>query len=435
MFLPNLIFLIFFLVGIFSFIQNSRKVYRNICLGIPINRYNNKKLRWKRTIKVALGQSKMFERPISGVLHFFVYIGFLIVSLELFEIIVDGIFGTHRCLFFIFRPLFYGVFTAILEICSFFVIFSVIIFFIRRNIFFINRFSFDLKKNSKSDANNILIIEFVLISLFFLMNASDYFITKKGFFPISTFLFFFIQNFSVKTLFLIERFSWWLHFLVILFFLNYLYYSKHLHIFLAFPSVFFSNIQVLGKFNNLNSVTQEVKIMLEPNESLLYDEKNNKSSILFKFGASDIFDLNRVQLLNAYTCTECGRCSDNCPANLTGKKLSPRKILMDTRDRLEEVSKNIDANNGIFISDKKQLLGDYISEEEIWSCTTCNACTDSCPIFLDPLSIIIDIRRYLVMEKSKIPQGINLMIMNIENNGDPWKFNKKDRINWINELG
>lgn len=433
MFLLNVIFILSFLIGISFFVKNSKKIYRNICLGIPIDRNNKKILRWKTMMKIAFGQSKMLERPVVGFLHFLVYTGFFIVNLEVLEIIIDGIFGTHRVLFLIFGAKLYGIFTSSLEFFALFIVIAIFIFFVRRNLLTVERFSFDLKGFPKNDANFILIMEFLLMNMFFLMNASDYFLNKNGVFPISIFIFSFIKNFSNETLFFIERFSWWLHFFGILFFMNYLYYSKHLHILLAFPSSFFCNLQPLGKLTNLKSVTQEIKSILTSNTNS-YKVNENSSSNCSKFGASDVFDLNRIHLLHAYTCTECGRCSDVCPANLTGKKLSPRKILMNTRDRLEEVSKNIDSNKGTFVDDGIQLIGDYISHEEIWACTTCNACTNACPILLDPLSIIIEMRRYLVMENSNAPKEINLMMINIENNGTPWQFNKSDRGKWAQEL-
>ena len=239
------------------------------------------------------------------------------------------------------------------------------------------------------------------------------------------------DSFSSSTIYLLERFFWWSHIIGIFFFLNYLYYSKHLHIILAFPNTYFANLNPKGKFSNLESVTKEVKMMLDPSADPFAASSNQE---IAKFGASDVFDLNKIQLLNAYTCTECGRCTSECPANLTGKKLSPRKIMMDTRDRLEEVGRNIDLNKGDYKSDGKELLNDYISKEELWACTSCNACVEACPIGIDPLSIIMDMRRYLVMEKSDAPMELNNMMSNIENNGAPWPFNQMDKLNWKNEL-
>lgn len=438
MFLSSIIFLLCCLIGFYFFILKIKNIYRNICLGTSIGHIENKYIRWNNLLRVAFGQSKMFHNFIIGFLHLLIYCGFFIINLEFLEILIDGIFRTNRFFLPIFGIKFYSIFTLVLEIFSLIVLVTVIIFFIRRNIFLIKRFSFDLDGFPKNDANIILIIEFFLILSFLMMNASFYFLNKEGLFPISTFIFSFIKNYSIKTLFFFEKFSWWFHFLGILFFLNYLCYSKHLHIFLAFPSVYFSNINLPGKFTNLKSVTREVQLILNPSINIdLYNSNNintQNCSSSTQFGASDIFDLNRVQLLHAYTCTECGRCSAVCPASLTGKKLSPRKILMSIRDRLEEVGKNIDLNKGVFIEDKKKLIGDYISHEEIWACTTCHACIEACPILLDPLSIIIEMRRYLVMENSTASQELNLMMVNIENNGAPWKFNQQDREDWTQNI-
>ena len=317
-----------------------------------------------------------------------------------------------------------------------------ILFLIRRNVIKIKRFWNDEMKGwPKNDANLILYIEIVLMTLFLTMNGSDlwlqinsndpYYISV-GSFPISQFLLPLFDSFSVNSVILIERSAWWLHIIGIFLFLNYLYYSKHLHILLAFPNTYYANLESKGKFSNLESVTNEVKIMLDPNADPFANPSNNKE--ISKFGASDVFDLSKIQLLNSYTCTECGRCTSECPANQTGKKLSPRKIMMDTRDRIEEVGRNIDKNNGEFKPDGKELLNNYVTSEELWACTSCNACVEACPIGIDPLSIIMDMRRYLVMEKSAAPSELNNMMTNIENNGAPWPFNQMDKLNWKNEL-
>ena len=270
--------------------------------------------------------------------------------------------------------------------------------------------------------------------LFLNMNATDQILQNENFnnyfeygsFPVSSYMTFLYSDLSLETVFYIERTSWWLHIIGILFFLNYLYYSKHLHIILAFPNVYFSNLESKGKLSNMKSVLNEVKLMLN-----IDPLDNSANSEIERLGAKDVFDLNQFQLLSSYTCTECGRCSSECPANITGKLLSPRSIMMKTRDRLAEVGNNINKNKQ-FLDDNKSLLGDYIKKEEIWACTTCNACVESCPIGIDPMSIILDIRRYMVMEESSAPNEINNMMTNIENNGAPWQFNNQDRINWIN---
>lgn len=391
-------------------------------------------------LKIAFGQSKMIDKPIVGLLHIVVYVGFLVINIELLEIIVDGALGTHR-VFAPFLGSFYNFLIGFFEIFALLVIISVIVFWIRRNVINIKRFlSSEMKGWPKNDGNIILYVELILMFLFLTMNGADLWIQNNapefnyinaGSFPVSQYLHPIFDTYSSNTVFFIERTAWWLHIIGILCFLNYLYYSKHLHIILAFPNTYFSNLNAKGKFSNLKSVTNEVKMMLAPTSDPYANTSNEE---IPKFGASDVFDLNKFQLLNAYTCTECGRCTSECPANLTGKKLSPRKIMMDTRDRLEDVGKIIDNNDGKFISDGKELLNDYITKEELWACTSCNACTEACPIGIDPLSIIMDMRRYLVMEKSDAPSELNNMMSNIENNGAPWPFNQMDKLNWKNEI-
>ena len=437
-YIPNILFLILLLVGSGFFIRNSKKIIRNIKLGNKGNDLDHKKERWTNVFRIALGQSKMVVRPIAGILHVVVYVGFVIINIEVLEIIIDGLFGTHR----IFSGLgtLYNILIASFELLAFLVLISVIIFCFFINIKRIKRFlSPEMKGWPKNDANIILYFEMVLMSLFLIMNATDLQLqilgaehyTKAGSFPISSFLLPLFENLSQSSLIILERSAWWLHITGIFIFLNYLYFSKHLHILLAFPNVYYGSVSPKGKFKNLASVTNEVKLMMDPTVDPFAAPAEGISDPA-KFGASDVLDLSRTQLLNAYTCTECGRCTSNCPANQTGKKLSPRKIMMDTRDRLEEVGKNIDTN-GVFIPDNKQLLGDYITKEELWACTTCNACVESCPVSIDPLSIIMDMRQYLVMEQSAAPNELNIAMTNIENNGAPWPYNQMDRLNWKNE--
>jgi len=438
--LPNILFTIIFVFAILNFSKNVKKIYRNINLGIKEDRSDNKKQRWTQMLRIAFGQSKMIDKPIVGILHIVVYVGFLVINIELLEILVDGVLGTHR-VFAPFLGSFYDFLISFFEYFALLVIVAIIFFWSRRNILKINRFwKNEMKGWPKSDANYILYIEVILMMLFLTMNGADLWLQnnandlnylKAGAFPVSQFLTPLFDNFSVNSVFIIERTAWWLHILGILSFLNYLYYSKHLHILLAFPNTYFANLNSKGRFSNLKSVTNEVKMMMDPSIDPFSTPASDEVS---KFGASDVFDLSWIQLLNAYTCTECGRCTSECPANQTGKKLSPRKIMMDTRDRLEEVSVNLDKNNGEFKSDGKQLLDNYISNEELWACTSCNACVEACPIGIDPLSIIIDMRRYLVMEKSAAPSELNNMMTNIENNGAPWPFNQMDKLNWKNEF-
>jgi heterodisulfide reductase subunit C len=383
-------------------------------------------------IKIALGQTKMVRRPISGILHVVVYVGFIIINIEVLEIILDGVLGTHRL--FSFMGDFYGFLIGSFEVLALLVLVAVVFFWTRRNVVKIKRFwQKEMTDWPKKDGNLILYFEIVLMTLFLVMNATDLpFQEMNSGNTISKFLTPMFTDFSPETNHLIERTAWWLHIVGILIFLNYLYYSKHLHILLAFPNTYFANLNAQGKFTNNATVTKEVQTMMDPNADP-YAVSEDDTAEPEKFGASDVADLNWVQLMNAYTCTECGRCSSVCPANQTGKELSPRAIMMKTRDRLEEVGKNIDANDGEFKEDGKQLLRDYISPEELWACTSCNACVEECPVNIDPLSIIMDMRQYLVMEESAAPQELNNMMTNIENNGAPWPYNQMDRLNWKDE--
>ncbi|WP_291287126.1 (Fe-S)-binding protein [Flavobacterium sp.] len=440
-YLDNILFAILLIIGFGFFASSVKKIIRNINLGVDVNRKDNSKARWKNMALIALGQSKMVRRPVAGILHIFVYVGFIIINIELLEIIIDGLFGTHR----IFAPylgVVYDVLIASFEILAVLVIFAVTVFWIRRNVIRLKRFiNPDLDGFPKSDANYILYFETVLMMLFLLMNASDLHLQnvpdavfhKAGSFPISQFIAPIFNGMSNELVMLLFEVFWWLHIAGILVFMNYLYFSKHLHILLAFPNTYFANLNPDGQFDNLESVTKEVKLMMDPNADPFAAAPVDENAAPAKFGASDVQDLNWVQLLNAYTCTECGRCTSSCPANQTGKKLSPRKIMMDTRDRLQEVGKNIDANKGVFVPDNKTLLNDYITPEELWACTSCNACVEECPVNISPLSIIMDMRRYLVMEQSAAPMSLNAMMTNIENNGAPWQYSQQDRLNWKNE--
>ncbi|MGK0326189.1 MAG: heterodisulfide reductase subunit C [Polaribacter sp.] len=435
-YLPNLFFALALIAGMGFFLMNIKKVLRNIKLGKDVNRTDKKPKRLKNMMMIALGQSKMIKRPLSGFLHIIVYVGFIIINIEVLEIIIDGLFGTHR----VFQdPLgneLYGFLIGTFEVLATLVFVAVVIFWLRRNVSNIKRFlSKEMKGWPKNDGNNILYFEMVLMSLFLIMNATDTSFQEAGIGNvISQFIMPLFDGFSPEVIHTIERSAWWFHILGILVFLNYLFYSKHLHILLAFPNTYFANLNLKGQFTNLESVTNEVKLMMDPDaDPYATPAEGAEDAVPEKFGASDVADLNWVQLLNAYTCTECGRCTSVCPASLTGKELSPRKIMMDTRDRLEEVGRNIDINKGTFVDDGKQLLNDYISPEELWACTSCNACVEECPVNIDPLSIIMDMRRYLVMEESAAPQELNMMMTNIENNGAPWQYNQQDRLNWADE--
>jgi ferredoxin len=440
-YIDNIIFVLILGFSVWFFSKNVKKLIRNIKLGKPLNRFDRPADRWNTMFRVALGQGKMGVRPIPAILHGFVYVGFLLINVEVMEILIDGIFGTHRILSFLGG--FYTGMIGFFEFLAFMVLVSCVIFLIRRNIVKVRRFlNPEMKGWPKSDANNILFMEVAFMVALLMMNGADSALqnlgsehyTQTGSFLMSGWLTEpLLSGLSESTLIIIERICWWFHIVGILFFLNYLYYSKHLHIILAFPNTYFSKLEPKGEFNNLQSVTNEVKLMMDPNaDPFAAPAPGAEVGEPGTFGAKDIFDLNQVQLLNAYTCTECGRCTSECPANITGKKLSPRKIMMDTRDRLEDVSKIID-EKGKWEDDGKKLVHDYISAEELWACTTCNACTQACPVNIDPLSIIVDLRRYLVMEESAAPQELNLMMANIENNSAPWQFNQQDRLNWAKD--
>ena len=434
--LPNIIFSFLLVISLGFFTRNIRKLIRVINLGKPVDRSDNPGKRLSNMIRIALGQSKMVSKPISGALHVIVYLGFIIINIEVLEILIDGVTGSHRFFSKYFNTTIYNFLIASFEIFALLVLISVIIFWTRRNLLKIKRFlSSEMKGWPKFDADNILYFEVVLMMLFLSMNATDLILQERNFegyysagsFPVSSFMVPIFDSFSTSTVYSLERVFWWSHIIGIFFFLNYLYYSKHLHILLAFPNTYYANLEEKGKFDVLESVKNEVFLMFYPEKA----SQNNQS--VDKFGASDVLDLNWVQLMNAYSCTECGRCTSECPANLTGKKLSPRKIMMDTRDRLEKVSKNISNNNGKFIDDGDRLLDNYISKEELWACTSCNACVEACPINIDPLSIIMDMRQYLIMEESSAHPDLNNMMNNIENNGAPWPYNQQDRELWIQE--
>ena len=434
-FLPNIVFAILLCIGGGFFIYNIRKLIRNIRLGRPEVVTDHKRERLKNMLRIAFGQQKMLVRPIVAVLHLIVYAGFLIINIELLEIIIDGLIGSHR-IFASLGSWYYYLITAF-EGLAFLVIIAVITFWIRRNIIKVPRFrKSELQGWAKKDANNILYAEMVMMSLFLLMNAADTQLqalhvphyVSTGAFGISQYIVPLFQHASVPTLIAIERSCWWLHIIGVLCFLNYLYYSKHLHILLAFPNTYYASIRPLGALKVNPTVTREVKLMLDPTADPFAAQETTPPE---KFGASDVADLTWVQLMSAYTCTECGRCTDECPANLTGKKLSPRAIMMKTRDRLEEVGKNID-KHGKFEDDGKQLLGDYITAEELWACTTCNACAEACPVSISPVSIIMELRQYSVMEQSAAPTELNAMMTNIENNGAPWAYSQADRAQIVN---
>lgn len=434
----QILFILISAVSVWFFTKKVKEISRNIKLGRDEDISDQPALRWKNVLLLAFGQKKMFRNPLVAVLHFFVYAGFVIINIEVLEIVLDGIFGTHR----MFAPLLGGFYTFLInsfEILALLVLVSVIIFLVRRNVIKLKRFiSNDLDGWPRSDANYILFIEIVLMSLFLLLNATDTLLQVRGVehyaahptgnFIISQYLHPVLSGISNNGLEMIERGSWWLHIVGIFAFLNYLPYSKHLHIVLAFPNAWYARLEPMGKMENMISIQKEVLYAMQP-ELIPAGEQPAPQ----KFGAKDVMDLSWKNLMDAYSCTECGRCSASCPANQTGKLLSPRKIMMDTRDRLEEVGKNITANKE-FKDDGKSLLHDYISVEELRACTTCNACVQECPVSISPLDIILELRRYLVMEESNSPQEWAGMFSNVENNFAPWKFSPDERDKWVEEM-
>lgn len=418
-------------VAVWLFARKAAQIRRNILLGKEENLTDQPALRWKNLLLLALGQKKMFSNPLVAIMHFIIYAGFIIINLEVLEIVLDGILGQHR-LFAMPLGSVYNWLINAFEFLAVGVILVCIVFLVRRNIIKLKRFiSKDLNGWPRSDANYILITEIILMSLFLTMNASDLALQERGnsHYPVTGQFYFsglvmpIFSNVSENSLIGIERTCWWLHIAGIFAFLNYLPYSKHLHIMLAFPNAYYARLDVSGKMKNMPSVQNEVLYAMQP------ELAPTDAAPPARFGAKDIFDLSWKNLLDAYSCTECGRCTAACPANITGKILSPRKIMMATRDRAEDVGKNINTHKQ-FVDDGKSLLHDYITVEELRACTTCNACVEECPVSISPLDIIIELRRSLIMEESNAPQEWNGMFSNTENNFAPWKFSPEERDQW-----
>ena len=436
-YIPQILFVIAFGIANYFIFKSVMRIRKNILLGKEINRSDRPAERLKMMILIAFGQKKMFKKFIPAILHLFIYLGFLIVNLEMLEIMLDGILGTHR----IFLPVLGSVYPYFINVFEFFAVAVIItcsVFLIRRSIVKVNRFNgVEMTRKPKTDAAIILVSEICLMIAFLTMNAADLNLQTFGlehFRPTGDFFFSglfksALSGMSQSGLLFLEKVCWWFHILGVFAFANYILWdSKHLHIFLAFPNTYFSKLEPAGQFVNMPEVTHEVKLMLN-----IPVENPATPPVAGKFGAKDVTDLTWKNLLESYTCTECGRCTQQCPANITGKKLSPRKIMMDTRDRVVEVGLGIEKNGKEF-SDGKSLLGDYISEEEILACTTCNACVEACPVNINPVDIIMKLRQYKIMEESQMPQSWQMMVSNIENNFAPWKFSPADRFNWRDKV-
>jgi heterodisulfide reductase subunit C len=449
--ISSIVFVILLGATAFIFTRRLSEIRYNINLGRDLDLSGNFSERFRIMARVALGQSKLVTRLIAGIMHVFIYVGFVIINIEILEILIDGIFGTHRVFEGLIGPSAYYIFIGVFEILAFLVLVACVVFLIRRNIGNIKRFSGkEMTKWPTSDANIILVVEILLMLAFLTMNAADSVLMTApsellaaaghdhysgfdfgGWFWISAYLTGFMPN-NVDTLFLIERVCWWFHIVGVFSFSIYVLYSKHFHIFIAFPNTFYSRLQPSGEIGNLEAVKKEVELMMDPSADP-YAAPPADAPTPQRFGAKDVEDLSWKQLMDAYSCTECGRCTSECPANQTGKLLSPRKIMMDTRDRLEEVGQ-LRRKEGLEANDERSLLGDFIIKEELWACTTCNACVEACPVNINPLSIIVDLRRFLVMEESAAPLELNTMFTNVENNGAPWQFAQADRGNWTDEL-
>ncbi|GCD80347.1 4Fe-4S dicluster domain-containing protein [Schleiferia thermophila] len=431
--LSNVIFLLALFTAIYFFAKNVKKIRRNILLARDSLRTDQPATRWKIMTRVALGQSKMVVNPVAGLFHIVIYAGFLLINIEVLEIVLDGILGTHR----LFAQPLGALYTAAInffEILAVAVIVACVVFLWRRNVMKIDRFRKpELQGWPFRDANYILIIEIVLMIALLSIGAAEANMENPpaGPFIISSLLAPVFSGLSQDGLHIAERIAWWAHILGILAFLNYLPFSKHFHIILSFPNTWYAKLTPYGKFPIHQRVKKEVELMLDPHADPYTAPSDQSQESSEKFGAKDVMDLTWVNVLNAYACTECGRCTAECPANQTGKKLSPRKIMMDVRDRAEEIGRIIDANGGKFVDDGKSLLDHYITREEIWACTSCNACVEACPVLIDPLDIIMQLRQYVVMEEAKAPQSLNLMMTNVENNGAPWQFAQADRANWV----
>jgi heterodisulfide reductase subunit C len=434
--ISHVVFGLLLVLAVALFVRSIRYIVRNIRMGKPLSRNDNKAERWKLMGRVAIGQSKMTSRPLSTVLHFFVYVGFIVINIEMLEILIDGLFGTHRVLAFLGGI--YPVLISVFEVFAVAVILACVIFLTRRNLARLKRFhNAEMTRWPKSDANIILVTEILLMSAILLMNTADTILASRGYdhysyagtYLVSGQMMSWFSGMSDSNLVFLERFGWWFHIIGVFAFLNYIPYSKHMHVFLSFPNVYFSKLGPLARMANMPSITNEIKLMLNPSAEMPVEEAGAEP---LQFGAKDATDLSWKALMDAYACTECGRCTSACPANITGKKLSPRKVVMDVRDRIEIIGNRLPLLKAQASSTEDSLLS-RITAEELWACTTCNACAQECPVNIDPLAIIMELRRYLVMEKAAAPGELNATFSNIENNGAPWQFSNEDRLQWTGQ--
>ncbi|HMM11202.1 MAG TPA: 4Fe-4S dicluster domain-containing protein [Bacteroidales bacterium] len=430
--LKQLLFGLSLLITLGVFAYTMRRLFHYFRFTRP-KKLGQFALRLKETFKVAILQTKIMRFPLAGWLHALVFWGFIVILFGSIEMVFDGLAGTERAFSFMGR--FYDFLTGAGDVFAFIILISILVFLSRRLFFRVQRFyGTEMKPISKADAN--LSLSFILLLMVSLLGMNTFYLLDAeaagrqivGSYPVSAQLTGLFSDLSPEQFHFWHEFNWWFHILLIFLFANVLPYSKHFHVFMSVPNVFVSRVEPLGVADNMDSITREVKMMLDPTLA-----SEAPTEVPGRFGVADAEDVNWVNYFNALSCTECGRCTSVCPANITGKLLSPRKIMMDLRARMKEKGPGL-IKEGKQFDDGKALLGSYITEEELWACTMCNACAMECPINIHQPSIILDMRRYLVLEKSAAPGGLNAAFTNIENNGAPWQFSPHDRLKWAEDL-